>query len=210
VPGGYHAGMPTRVVLELGRTWVFASALDWPGWCRRGKGEEAAIDALLDYADRYAEVAGPGFAPGGVEIVGRLPGTSTTEFGAPDARGEWDSEPLDAAEASRFAGLLEASWRRFDEVVAGAPDELRKGPRGGGRDRDGIADHVREAERTYGRKFGVRVPPRTPWEEQRAALVEGLCAAEPEGAWPVRYAFRRCAWHVLDHVWEIEDRSAGG
>ena len=38
---------PTRVSLELGKLWVFAAAVDWPGWCRRGKGEEAAIEALL-------------------------------------------------------------------------------------------------------------------------------------------------------------------
>ena len=25
----------------------------------------------------------------------------------------------------------------------------------------------------------------------------------------VRYAFRRIAWHVLDHAWEIEDKSDG-
>ena len=25
--------------------------------------------------------------------------------------------------------------------------------------------------------------------------------------WPPRYAARRIAWHVLDHAWEIEDRS---
>lgn len=42
-----------RVSLELGKRWVFATALDWPGWCRRGKGEQAAIDTLLDYAGRY-------------------------------------------------------------------------------------------------------------------------------------------------------------
>ncbi|HEY2075797.1 MAG TPA: hypothetical protein VGH53_05620, partial [Streptosporangiaceae bacterium] len=77
----------TRVCLEQGKTWVFASSLDWPGWCRRGKGDEAALDALLDYADRYALVAGPGFAPGTVEVVGRVQGNRTTDFGAPDARG---------------------------------------------------------------------------------------------------------------------------
>jgi hypothetical protein len=27
------------------------------------------------------------------------------------------------------------------------------------------------------------------------------------GGWPVRYAARRIAWHVLDHAWEIEDKS---
>ncbi|WP_220448189.1 hypothetical protein [Nonomuraea diastatica] len=24
--------------------------------------------------------------------------------------------------------------------------------------------------------------------------------------WPPRYALRRIAWHVIDHLWEIEDR----
>jgi hypothetical protein len=198
---------PTRVSLETGRTWVFASALDWPGWCRRGKGEEAAIDALLDYADRYAQVAGPGFDAGEVHVVGRSAGDMTTDFGAPGTWGEWDHAPLPAAEAERQAGLLAACWGRFDELAAGAPGELRKGPRGGGRDRDAVVDHVREAERSYGRKLGVRVPPRTPWAEQREALLTALRAGAPDGVWPARYGFRRVAWHVLDHAWEIEDKS---
>ena len=53
-----------RVGLEAGAKWVFASALDWPGWCRRGRDEHAALDTLLNYADRYAAVAGPGSRPG--------------------------------------------------------------------------------------------------------------------------------------------------
>ncbi len=198
---------PTRTYLEVGRTWVFASALDWPGWCRRGKGEEAAVEALLEYADRYAVVAGPGFAAGDLTIVGRVRGTMTTDFGAPDARGEWDAEPLDAPETARHAGLLAASWRVFDDVVAGAPPELRKGPRGGGRDRDAVADHVREAERGYGPKAGIRIPPRTPWPDQRAMLLGAFESGVPDAAWPLRYAIRRLAWHVLDHAWEIEDKS---
>ena len=197
----------TRVYLEIGRTWVFAGAIDWPGWCRRGKGEQGALDALLDYAGRYAAVAGPEFAPGDIHVIDRLPGNSTTDFGAPDARGPWDDEPLEAAEAGRLAGLLEACWRTFDAVVAGAPAQLRKGPRGGGRDRDAIFDHVREAERSYGRKIGVRLPPRTPWPEQRAAFAQALREGAPGGSWPARYAVRRFAWHVLDHAWEIEDKS---
>jgi hypothetical protein len=197
---------PTRVSLELGRTWVFASALDWPGWCRRGKGEEAAIDTLLDYAARYAEVAGPGFDPGEVHVVERLTGDTTTDFGAPSRWGGCDEEPLPAAETDRLAGLLTACWAGFDEIVAGVPEVLRKGPRGGGRDRDAIAAHVREAERAYGRKLGVRVPPRTPWDEQRDALLGAMRSGAPEGAWPVRYGVRRIAWHLLDHAWEIEDK----
>jgi hypothetical protein len=197
----------TRVCLERGKTWVFASALDWPGWCRRGKGDEAALDVLLDYASRYALVAGPGFAAGTVEVVGRVQGNRTTDFGAPDARGPWDDERLDHQEADRLVGLLEGSWRYFDAVVRDAPAQLRKGPRGGGRDRDAIAAHIREAERAYSARTGVRIPPRTPWHEQRAGLSMALRAAATTGTWPVRYTLRRCAWHVLDHAWEIEDKS---
>ncbi|HVQ87449.1 MAG TPA: hypothetical protein VMT88_04625 [Actinomycetes bacterium] len=196
----------TRVCLELGKTWVFASALDWPGWCRRGKGEEAAIDELLEYRQRYAVVAGRGFKPGEISVVGRTPGTSTTDFGAPDVSGEWDDQPLSKPEARRLTSLLEASWSYFDEVVESAPEQLRKGPRGGGRDRDAVVAHVQEAERSYGRKVGVRVPPRTPWPEQRQAIAASLRTGSSDGAWPARYAIRRLGWHVLDHAWEIEDK----
>ncbi len=197
----------TRVYLEQGRTWVVACAVDWPGWCRRGKGDDAAIDALQDYADRYARAVGAGFRPGELEVVGRVPGTATTDFGAPDARGPWDDDPVSAAEGDRLAGLLEACWSCFDGVLARAPEALRKGPRGGGRDRDAVADHVREAERSYGRAIGARVPPRTPWGEQRTAISAAIRSGAPDARWPLRYAVRRIAWHVLDHAWEIEDRS---
>jgi hypothetical protein len=198
-----------RVGLEIGPRWVFASALDWPGWCRRGRGEQAALDTLLDYADRYAAVAGRGFAPGEIHVVGQVPGNRITDFGAPDAQGPWDSEPLPPDEADRLTGLLEAAWSYLDPAAAAAPEVLRKGPRGGGRDRDAIVDHVRGAERTLScPKSGIRVPPRTPWDQQRAALAAALRAGAPDGAWPARYLIRRSAWHVLDHAWEIEDRSA--
>ncbi len=198
---------PVRVGLEVGRTWVFATALDWPGWCRRGKGEEAALDALAEYAGRYAAVAGPCFTPGVPLVVGRVPGNATTDFGAPGVPAPWDDEPLDAAEADRLTTLVLACWDTFDAVVAAAPAELRKGPRGGGRDRDPIAEHVRKAERSYGRKLGAAVPPRSPWPQQREVLVGLTRAGAPDGRWTVRYAASRIAWHVLDHAWEIEDKS---
>lgn len=205
--GPAPAAKPVRVGLEVGRTWVFATALDWPGWCRRGKGEEAALDALAEYAGRYAAVAGPGFTPGVPSVVGRVPGNATTDFGAPGVPAPWDDEPLDAAEATRLTTLVVACWDAFDAVAATAPAALRKGPRGGGRDRDPIAEHVREAERSYGRKLGAAVPPRTPWPLQRAVLGQLMRAGAPEGSWTVRYAAARIAWHVLDHAWEIEDKS---
>jgi hypothetical protein len=191
---------------------VFAAAVDWPGWCRRGKGEDAAIEALLDYRDRYRGVAGTSFRPGPVDVVGRVPTHSgMADFGAPGAVGPWDDEPLAAREAGRQIRLLDASWRYLDQVVAASPAELQKGPRGGGRDRDAMVEHVREAERAYAAKVGCRIPPRTPWAEQRVALAAGLRAAPANGAtaWPVRYAIRRIAWHALDHAWEIEDRRPG-
>jgi hypothetical protein len=103
-------------------------------------------------------------------------------------------------------------------VVAGAPQALRKGPRGGGRDRDKVVEHVLGAEVGYGRLVGVkhaqpeyadRAAVRAHRDELLAAIRSGQ---QPEGtgrAWPTAYAARRIAWHVLDHAWEIEDRSDG-
>jgi hypothetical protein len=198
----------TRVYIEAGRTSTFACAIDWPGWCRRGKDAQQALDTLREYAPRYAVVAGPGGVSTEFDIIGQVPGDATTDFGAPSVSGEWDQAVLPPAEAKRLAGLLEQTWLVFDDAVAAAPAQLRKGPRGGGRDRDAIVEHVREAERSYGRKFGVRVPPRTTWPEQRAAYLEAISAGAPDQRWPARYAARRLAWHVMDHAWEIEDRSS--
>ena len=102
-------------------------------------------------------------------------------------------------------------------MAAEAPAELRKGPRGGGRDRDKIREHLLGTEPAYARKIGVKV--RTPAIDDRAAIdamrdeILAAVAAPSNGkphdpkGWPVRYAVRRLAWHALDHAWEMEDRS---
>src|SRR5262249_20840375 len=145
---------------------------------------------------------------GTLDVIGRGQGNATTDFGAPTMMGPWDSDPMDQAEAKRQAGLLKKCWAYFDRVVTGAPAELRKGPRGGGRDRGKIVDHEEEAERGGAApRCGIRVPPRTPWSEQRQALISALLELPVDTKWPLRYAVRRTAWHVLDHAWEIEDRS---
>lgn len=199
---------PLRIYLETGKRWTFAGALDWPGLCRRDKGEEAAIDTLLEYAGRYSVGLRVNVPTGTVEVVGRLATQSgMADFGAPGTVGPWDDEPISARELNRHLGLLEASWAYLDGVAAVSPAHLRKGPRGGGRDRDAMLNHVREAERAYSRKVGRRVPPRTPWVEQRTMIVTGARAVPDDSAWPVRYAVRRMAWHVLDHAWEMEDRA---
>ncbi len=196
----------TRVYLESGKRWVFAAAVDWPGWCRRGRGEDAALETLLNYIERYRQVVGPEFNPSPPEVIGRVDGGMMVDFGAPGVIGPWDLEPPEPEEASALATVLEASWAAFDQVVAGAPKLLRKGPRGGGRDRDGIVEHVAEGERSYAGRIGLRLPKSTPWPERRVQLGAALRSGSA-GAWPTRYAYRRIAWHILDHAWEVEDRS---
>jgi hypothetical protein len=223
VGGGILPGMATQTYLEVGTKRVFAAALDWPGWCRSGKGEQAALDALVAYVPRYAVVADragvpfPAEVAADLDVVERVPGTGTTDFGAPGVVPAVDRRPSTREEAERAALLVDAAWRVFDDVVASAPAELRKGPRGGGRDRDKIVAHVLGAEASYARMLGVRH--REPAADDRPA-VEALrrdvlavlrtaTGADPlvNRGWPPRYAARRIAWHVLDHAWEIEDRS---
>jgi hypothetical protein len=214
---------PTRVYLEVGTKRVFACSVDWPGWCRPGRDEEVALRALASYASRYATVAAAAGIPfdeaaaDELDVVEQVPGDTTTNFGAPSQVPKVDAEPLTAKEARRHAALVAGTWSVLETVAATAPERLRKGPRGGGRDRDPILEHVLGAEAAYARKLGVRH--RQPELDDDAAvkalredIVGALQAARagtppvPNG-WPPRYAARRIAWHVLDHAWEIEDKS---
>ena len=203
------------VYLEIGSKRVFAGALEWPGWIRSGKDEQQALAALGAFVERYSPVARAAGFPrpptaAELEVVERIEGNATTDFGAPGLPATADRRPLSGSESERLKALLEACWRALDEVVAAAPAELRKGPRGGGRDRDAIAAHVLGAESAYAPKLGLRLkqPPADDVRAVaafRAAILAGLDAGE--GSWPPRYAARRIAWHALDHAWEIEDRS---
>ncbi|HET8680802.1 MAG TPA: hypothetical protein VFM54_02835 [Micromonosporaceae bacterium] len=217
------AARGTRVYVEAGRKRVFACAVDWPGWCRSGRSEELALQALAEYAPRYAPVperAGvrfPARAADSFDVAERVTGDASTDFGVPGRVPELDAGRVTPTAARRLAALVTAAWEVFDEVAAGAPEELRKGPRGGGRDRDKMIDHVLSAEAAYARKIGVRMRPpargdRAAVEELREAIREVLARpsdGEPlvERGWPARYAARRIAWHVLDHAWEMVDRS---
>jgi hypothetical protein len=215
--------MATEISFEVGKKRVFAWVHDWPGWCRAGKTEELAMEALAAYLPRYRVVtdeAGlklPARAAKDFQVVDRVPGNATTDFGAPGTVAPSDERKVTPAQAKRLAALLEAAWTVFDRAVAAAPAELRKGPRGGGRDRDKMAQHVLSAEAGYARMIGLKLP--EPKLGDRAAIaalrgeVLGVLGAASDGAplrpkgWPQRYAARRFAWHVLDHVWEMEDRS---
>ena len=104
----------TAIYLELGAKRVIASARDWPGWCRSGKDEDQALAALVAVAPRYEAVAREaGFAfPNATidswKVVERLPGSATTDFGAPAGIAVGDSEPLTPEEAARVAALVVA------------------------------------------------------------------------------------------------------
>jgi len=45
-----------EIYVEIGLKRVIAGALDWPGWCRIGRSEAEALQALVDYVPRYARV----------------------------------------------------------------------------------------------------------------------------------------------------------
>jgi hypothetical protein len=218
------AAQATKVYLEIGTKKVFASAADWPGWSRSGKGDEGALEALAAYLPRFAEVAAeagltlPADAGGTFEVVERLPGDMTTDFGAPGAVAEAERIPLPADAVERLVALVTASWAVLDRVVAATPAELRKGPRGGGRDRDKMVDHVLGAEAAYARKVGARHRQPALHDSAAIAAMRGDILAAlrsstgsatmPDKGWPPAYASRRIAWHVLDHAWEMQDRSS--
>jgi hypothetical protein len=218
------------VYLEVGQKRTFAGTLDWPGWCRRGHDERAALQALLEAAPRYAGVLRGtrlGFrAPGDLSVfsvVERLEGNATTDFGAPNIPPSADAQPFGESDAKRCGALLRAIWRAFDGAIEHARGkELSKGPRGGGRDLDRIVDHVLGADAGYLSSFAHKVPKEAKVDRQRQidrtreVILEALEAGArgeipergPRGGkiWTPRYYVRRSAWHTLDHAWEIEDR----
>jgi len=212
----------SRVYIETGTKRAFACSLEWPGLARSGKTEDAALTALGSYVRRYSPVAARAAIKFDLSddqqwfVVERVPTRSGgADFGVPTTVLASDHGDLGADEAARTAALLFASWELFDEIAAGAPPELRKGPRGGGRDRDAVVGHVAAAEQMFGQKVGFKLPVPAPGDRDvivanRAVILEwcrsGKAWPEARAAWPPRFAARRLVWHVLDHAWEIEDR----
>jgi hypothetical protein len=219
------AGSPIRVALEVAPKRAFASAVDWPGWSRSGRTADDALETLAAYAERYAPVATIAGLKlpkvSGVEsftVIEELEGDATTTFGAPSQPAAVECGRATANDAERVAQLLEAAWELLDQVVKSSPAGLRKGPRGGGRDRDKMFAHVLGAEQAYARKVGIRL--QQPSNDDRAAIramrdaLLGVVRADRSGkplwdrGWPPRYSARRLAWHALDHAWEMQDRSS--
>jgi hypothetical protein len=221
------ASRTLSVGIERGSRKTFIWATDWPGWCRAGRDLELATAALLAHAPRYgriAERAGLTFptfvASPELDIVDDVRGNGGTDFGVPSIITDDDRRRLSAEGGDRRAAIVRAAWAELDAVAASAPASLRKGPRGGGRDRDAVIEHVVGADHAYAREIGLRIVEATAADRpsvraQRAAVLERLGGAHPAGPfegrrWTPRYAARRIAWHTIDHIWEIEDRSGPG
>jgi hypothetical protein len=218
------------IFVETGKRWTFAGAVEWPGWCRRGKDESLAKAAMLEAGHRYAGVLASSdldfAAPDDVEafhIMERVKGNSTTDFGAPDASLSSDADQVGEAAQARFRSILHACWQAFDQAVQAAEGrELRKGPRGGGRDLVKIIGHLIDGDASYLGRIGWKVPGIDDLDRpaqlaaMRQSILDGMAASAggelpmkgPRGGlrWPARRFVRRAVWHVLDHTWEIEDR----
>jgi len=219
--------MTVRTVVEHGtkdkRSVAFS--LDWPGWSRGAKTPEIALETLEAYRARYRPVAAlAGMAAefdaaGPVEVVEDRVGTGSTDFwGISFSPSSTEHGSLDDADLERKLKLLQAAWAFFDGVAARVSPEMRKGPRGGGRDRNRIIRHtIRTESEDFAKQVGIRIP------EEGALSPEGLrqhrqtylAALRDYNAgkvekrmrsWTLPFLIRHSAFHTLDHAWEMEDK----
>lgn len=219
--------MPVRVVLERGpkakRSVAFA--LDWPGWSRGSKTADGALETLESYRERYRPVAVEAGladefdASGPLEVFEDRIGNSSTDFwGISFSPSATEHGPMGEAVLERRIALLQAGWAFFDGVATRVSPELRKGPRGGGRDRDQIIRHtIRNESENFAKGVGLKIPEygaMTPdgLRDYRAAYVAAIRACERGEvkqrmrSWTLAFLIRHSAFHTLDHAWEMEDR----
>jgi hypothetical protein len=218
--------MSIRTAIERGpkEKKVAAVAIDWPGWSRGAKTADKALELLAAYRQRYRPIArGAGLeaefdAAGELDIVEDHFGPGSTDFwGISFAPSYLERELMPAGELDRKLALLESAWRFFDEVVARVSAQMRKGPRGGGPDRDPIIGHVLVNEgEDFSRRIGVPTPREvmlTP-DGLRAHRATYLAAFRERNqrdwevgrSWTLPFLLRHTAYHVLDHAWEMEDK----
>jgi hypothetical protein len=219
--------MSIRTVVERGPKGrkAAAFAVDWPGWSRGGKTADEAMATLGAYRDRYRPVAiGAGLgdefdAGGSLDIVEDRVGPGSTDFwGLSFAPSSLERGPMGEAELERKIAVLRACWAYFDAVAARVSPEMRKGPRGGGRDRDRTISHtIRNESESFAKSVGLRVPERaalTPdgLRTYRTAYIEAIRAYQrgevdrPMRSWTLQFLLRHSAFHTMDHAWEMEDK----
>ena len=210
-----------------------AFSIEWPGCSRGAKTGELALETLESYRERYrpiASLAGMSrdfAAAGPLEIVEDKVGTGSVDFwGISYSPSSAEQDPMSELELERGMALLRACWAFFDGVAARVSPEMRKGPRGGGRDRDRIIRHtVRTESEDFAKQVGLRIPEGaalTPdgLRRHREAYVAAMRAynagevTRRMRSWTLPFLVRHSAFHVLDHAWEMEDKdltpAAGG
>jgi hypothetical protein len=222
--------MPSRTVLERGPKGkrAVAYSLDWPGWSRGAKTPELALERLEAYRSRYRPIAiaagmGDEFdAAGPLEVIEETVGTGSTDFWAISfSPSSSEQGSMTEADLERGITVLQACWTYFDDVAARVSPELRKGPRGGGRERDHIIRHViRNESEDFATRVGLRIPENaalTPegLRDHRMTYVVAMRAYNAgEGqrmkSWSLPFLIRHSAFHNLDHAWEMEDRDLSG
>jgi hypothetical protein len=223
--------MPVRTVVERGprNKRSVAFSLDWPGWSRGAKTAELALETLEAYRGRYrpvADLAGMSAefaAAGPLEIVEDRVGTGSTDFwGISFSPSAAEQGPMSEAELERGITLLRACWAFFDGVAARVSPEMRKGPRGGGRDRNRIIRHtIRTESEDFAKQVGLRIPEEaalTPdgllrHRETYVAAMRAYNAGEVTRrmrSWTLPFLIRHSAFHMLDHAWEMEDKDLSG
>lgn len=213
-----------RVMLERGKKKrVVACAFDWPGWDRSATASNDPVAVLDIYRPRFAKVAdragyGDEFRRlGDLEVVEDVEGIGMTDYyGVSGRAATAEHEPMTEIGLDRKLALLQAAWSTFDETAARVSTELRKGPRGGGREKDRIIRHANGAEiDEFAPKVGVKVPLETRDDAEqlsryRSDFIDAIRDHHDRGdtarSWALQFLIRRCAWHMLDHAWELEDR----
>ena len=221
--------MTVRTVVQRGpkEKKAAAFAVDWPGWSRGAKTPDAAVDLLETYRERYRPIAAlAGFdaefdRAGRLQIVEDHVGVGSTDFwGISFAPSSFEQGPMPEDEMERKLALLQAAWRHLDDVAVRVSPEMRKGPRGGGRNREEIVRHVLLWEQAdLARRVGVIWPAgedRTP-DGLRAHHGDYLAALRNYNAggrmargrnWTIALLLRHTAFHALDHAWEMEDKAS--
>jgi len=219
--------VPVRTVLQRGpkNKRSVAFSIDWPGWSRGAKTAELALEALEAYRERYRPVATLAKMSREFDAAGRLKvvedkvGTGSTDFwGISFAPSSFEQGPMSEAELRRAITLLRACWAFFDRVAARVTPEMRKGPRGGGRDRDQIIRHtIRTESENFAKRVGSRIPEGgalTPTglrdhRKKYLAAIRAYNAGKTERrmrSWTLPFLIRHSAFHTLDHAWEMEDK----
>jgi hypothetical protein len=219
--------VPVRTIIQRGPTnkRSVAFSIDWPGWSRGAKTAELALKTLDAYRERYRPVATLAKMSREFDAAGRLKviedktGTGSTDFwGISFAPSSFEQGPMSEADLERAITLLQGCWAFFDRVAARVSPEMRKGPRGGGRDRDQIIRHtIRTESEDFAKKVGLRMPEGgalTPaglrdYRRKYVAAIRAYNAGKVERqmrSWTLPFLIRHSAFHTLDHAWEMEDK----